>query len=128
MYTLGEAAKATGKSKAAIGQAIHKGRISAKKDENGRWQIEPSELHRVYPVATQVDGKESDRKANFSTELQAALHRVEILESELRAANAQVEDLRDQRERLRADVEVWRAMATQKRLTWRGLFGGGKAE
>ena len=54
--------------------------------------------------------------------------RIEILESELRAANAQVEDLRDQRERLRADVEVWRAMATQKRLTRRGLFGGGKAE
>ena len=27
-----------------------------------------------------------------------------------------------------ADVASWRAIATLKRLTWRGLFGGGKAE
>ena len=37
---------------------------------------------------------------------------------------AQVEDLKGQREQLRADVEAWRSAATQKRLTWRGLFGG----
>ena len=128
MYTLGEAAKATGKSKAAIGQAIHKGRISAEKDENGRWRIEPSELHRVYPVATQTDGKEPESKAGDATTLQVALHRVEILESELRAANAQVEDLRDQRERLRQDVQDWKGQAGQRRLTFHGLFGGGKAE
>ena len=40
----------------------------------------------------------------------------------------QIDDLKDQRTQLRADAEAWRAMATQKRLTWRGLFGGGKAE
>ena len=38
----------------------------------------------------------------------------------------QIDDLKDQRTQLRADA--WRAMAMQKRLTWRGLFGGGKAE
>ena len=39
-----------------------------------------------------------------------------------------IDDLKDQRTQLRADVEAWRAIATQKRLTWRGLFGSGKAE
>ena len=48
-YTLGEAAKATGKSKAAISEAIAAHRLSAVKDELGRWRIEPAELHRLYP-------------------------------------------------------------------------------
>ena len=56
------------------------------------------------------------------------VQRIETLEAELRAAREQVSDLLDQRERLRESETAWRAMATQKRLTWRGLFGGGKAE
>ena len=49
VYTLGDAAKATGKSKATISKAIKSGRISAIKDETGTFQIDPAELHRVYP-------------------------------------------------------------------------------
>jgi excisionase family DNA binding protein len=48
-YTLGEAAKATGISKASISRAINSGRISAVKNEGGSFSIEPVELHRVYP-------------------------------------------------------------------------------
>ncbi len=48
-YTLGEAAKATGISKASISRAITSGRISAVKNEGGSFSIEPVELHRVYP-------------------------------------------------------------------------------
>src|SRR3546814_5744190 len=48
-YTLGEAAKATGISKASISRAINSGRISAIKTERGSFSIEPVELHRVYP-------------------------------------------------------------------------------
>jgi len=49
VYTLGTAAKATGMTKSAIFKAIQKGRISAKKNEMGRYDIDPAELHRVYP-------------------------------------------------------------------------------
>ena len=42
--------------------------------------------------------------------------------------NINVRDLKGQRDQLRADVEAWRGLATQKRLTWRGLFGSDKAE
>ena len=38
----------------------------------------------------------------------------------------EIEDLKDQRTQLRADIEAWRSAAMQKRLTWRGLFRGGK--
>jgi hypothetical protein len=49
-YTLGQAAKATGMSKSTILRAIKSSRISATKDEaSGDWQIDPAELHRVYP-------------------------------------------------------------------------------
>ena len=48
-YSLREAAEAVGKGKPAILKAIQSGKISAQKDEHGEWQIEPAELHRVYP-------------------------------------------------------------------------------
>jgi hypothetical protein len=49
-YTLREAAKASGKSKATIGRAVQSGRLSAVKDEaTGAWRIDPAELHRVFP-------------------------------------------------------------------------------
>src|SRR3546814_16233148 len=48
-YTLGEAANATGISKASISRAINRGRISAIKTESGSFSSEPVELHRVYP-------------------------------------------------------------------------------
>jgi len=48
MYTLRQAAESTGKSKQTLLRAIRTGKISARKDENGQWTIDPSELHRVY--------------------------------------------------------------------------------
>jgi len=55
-YTLGQAAKATGKNKATIFQAIKSGRISAAKDDFGRYMIDPAELHRLYsPVSNNVE-------------------------------------------------------------------------
>lgn len=56
-----EASRLTGKSKQAIINAIKLGKISAVKDIDGAWQIEPVELFRVYtPLSTnghQVDIK-----------------------------------------------------------------------
>ena len=40
-YTLGEAAKAVGKSKGTISKAIKSGKISAVKQENGSFRIKP---------------------------------------------------------------------------------------
>src|SRR5450830_1064317 len=50
-YTLAEAAKATGTNKTTILRAIKSGKLSGTKDTHGEWQVEPVELHRVYPVA-----------------------------------------------------------------------------
>jgi len=48
MYSLRDAAEAVGLGKPSILKAIQKGRISAKKNELGQWEIDPAELHRVY--------------------------------------------------------------------------------
>lgn len=48
-YTLGTAAKATGKSKTTIQRAIAKGLISSDKGRGGEYSIDPAELHRVFP-------------------------------------------------------------------------------
>ncbi len=48
-YTAGEAASATGLNTTTITRAIKRGRISATKSDTGAWQIDPAELHRVFP-------------------------------------------------------------------------------
>ena len=58
MYSIGQAARATGKSKSVIHTAIKKGTISATRNEDGSYAIDPSELHRVFPPASFQNGAE----------------------------------------------------------------------
>ncbi len=53
MLTFGQAAKMTGKSKPTISKAVKDGRISGKKGKDGVFQIEVSELLRVYPAKSE---------------------------------------------------------------------------
>lgn len=55
MYSLRDAAIAVGMSKPAIFKAIKSGKISASKDHNGHWYIQPAELHRIYPPVISVN-------------------------------------------------------------------------
>ena len=56
MHTLGTAAKATGLNKSTVLRAIKSGKISAAKNEHGEWQVDPAELHRVYPPVADARG------------------------------------------------------------------------
>src|SRR3954466_6102931 len=47
--SLREAAEQTGTSKSTIFRAIRAGRLSADKDSDGNFAIDPAELFRVYP-------------------------------------------------------------------------------
>ena len=56
-HTLGTAAIATGKSKTTIHRAIKSGKLSAFKNDDGAFEIDPAELHRVFnPVTHGVTG------------------------------------------------------------------------
>jgi hypothetical protein len=48
-YSLQQAATATGLNKSTVLRAIKAGKVSAVRDEQGQWQVEPAELDRVYP-------------------------------------------------------------------------------
>lgn len=87
MFTLGTAAKHVGKSKPTISKAIKDGKLSATK-LNGVYQIDPSELSRVFPSAPPTQAN-TDQQSAVSTSIPLAL-------SEQRNAHleATVEDLR----------------------------------
>lgn len=59
-YTLAAAAKATGLNKRTILQAIKGGKITATRDQLGKWHVESAELHRVYPA---VEGRSAGSDA-----------------------------------------------------------------
>jgi hypothetical protein len=101
-YTLGQAAKATGKSKPAISQAIAEGRISATKDELGRWSIDPAELHRVYPpVAQEVNDTEHLPDIDERVEIARLTATVEGLERQLNERDRLCRQLESERDSLR---------------------------
>ena len=60
MYTIATAAAAVGRNKTAILRAINAGRIPVAKVENGEWQIDPAELHRIYPPLRSASIRDND--------------------------------------------------------------------
>ena len=106
-YTLGTAAKATGKSKSTIQRAIKSGRISASREGNGSYSIEPSELHRIYPatVAEQAIWNDTQPQAEPAAILKI---KVELLEEQLsREREVSADTITDLRGRLdRAEGRV----------------------
>jgi hypothetical protein len=60
MYTIATAAAAVGRNKTAILRAIKNKRIPVAKDKNGELQIDPAELHRVYPPLRNASMKDDD--------------------------------------------------------------------
>lgn len=93
-YTVGTAAKATGKSKSTIARAIDAGRLSAERLEDGSYRIDPAELHRVFAPAT-VAGRTADAPRDSTAEGEARVlaERVAGLEREVRARDDQIRDL-----------------------------------
>lgn len=96
-YTLGEAAKATGKAKTTIQRAIKSGRISASKSSSGAYDIDPSELHRVFPATVAQQGFRNDTQSlGVTDKIEAEVLRVKVdmLEQQLHREQETTEDLR----------------------------------
>src|SRR5512132_1526806 len=98
-YTLGTAAKATGRSRTSILRAIEKGKISAEKNVHGEWDIEPSELHRVYPARETGSGSGNSTDATVANtdlliENRELAAKLEAADQRIRDALDQVADLR----------------------------------
>jgi hypothetical protein len=91
--TIKQAGEATGKSKATILRAIKTSTISAIKDEmSGAWMIDPAELHRVFPAASNDAGEALQGEAGS-------------LQREVAMMQQRLEELRQERERERLDKD-----------------------
>ena len=102
--TLNQAAREAGRSKATLLEAIRGGRLSAPKDELGRYQIDPAELFRVYPPTTQEPDTETATDPLPPTMETALLRqKVEFLERIIRGIENERNDLR---RRLDAESEA----------------------
>jgi hypothetical protein len=118
-YTLGAAAKATGKSKTTIQRAVSKGLISASKEKNGSYSIDPSELHRVFPMVNhETVAKPSQLDTSRPQDETPLQMKVEALE-------AMLEREREALTEMRSDRDAWKQQATallgapeRKRRSW----------
>ena len=122
-YTLGQAAKATGKSKSTISKALKNGTISAEKGENGAFKIDPSELHRVFPansIKEHPQAVENTTKEHLETAVKVAQ-----LEVRLEAAEKRADDLEQDRDswRNQANSLLMDKRPKRPKGIWQRLFG-----
>jgi hypothetical protein len=103
-YSLAAAAAACGVNRSTVLRAVKSGKVSATKDAHGQWQIEPAELHRVYPPRTEAS------KAHLS-EIAVLRERIEDLKTLTDEFRVWIRELSEQRDR----AEV-RAAELDKRL------------
>jgi hypothetical protein len=122
-YTLGAAAKATGKSKTTIQRAVSKGLISATKEKNGRYSIDPSELHRVFPMV-------SSETSSKTIKVEALRpHDDTVIQVKLEAMEAMLEREREALTEMRSDRDAWKQQATailedkRPQSFWKRLIG-----
>ena len=110
MLSMSEAAARTGLSKSTIHRAIKGGKLSAERQEDGSYEIDPAELFRVYrPAQSELtrlagrSGTPSDTPETASgTDWDAVeAHLRELLEIERRRG----EELRQERDAWRAQAE-----------------------
>ncbi|MBP9912783.1 MAG: hypothetical protein KBF26_05175 [Opitutaceae bacterium] len=114
--TLNQAAREAERSKATLLEAIRSGRLSAPKDELGRYQIDPAELFRVYPPTGQrPDAETATDPLQPTTETALFRQKVELLERIIRGIENERNDLR---RRLDAESEARENAAAEiRRLT-----------
>lgn len=103
-YSLSEAAKATGKNKTTIQRAIKNGKISASKGDLGSYEIDPAELHRVFPL-TVAQPDAQYRQSNVAQQVEfthsnSHLNRVVELEKELAVAHERAIGLEAQKDQM----------------------------
>jgi len=71
VYNLATAAAAAGINKSTVLRHIKAGKVSATRDHNGGWQIDPAEFHRIFPplvtAGAEQPPKQQDTTAALST-------------------------------------------------------------
>src|SRR4051795_2313719 len=91
MYTLATAEAACGVNRSTILRAIKAGKISAVRNEHNEWDIQPAEVHRVYPPVARTDAQspapQQDTQHDATVDVAAATAALEVQIAALRQVN-----------------------------------------
>jgi hypothetical protein len=110
--TAKEAAEQVGMTRQGIMKAMRQGKISAQKDLNGEWRIEPVELFRVYEPVSFKQPDETSFHQDTAEDMASLQVELRLLRERLADKEDVIEDLR---ERLDAEVEERRKEAEERR-------------
>ena len=130
MFTLGDAARATGLSKTTISKALKSGKLSYRSKTSAGYEIDPAELMRVYPLtapqpATVDDPHPQEERVTVTPEPGD-----EALRAEVKMLREMVEMMKADRAELKEDRDEWRTQAQRLAISQekaepmqRGWFG-----
>lgn len=105
--TLNQAAKICSRSKSTLLDAIRAGRMTAPKDDRGRYSIDPAELHRAFPFQSQ------NRSPDQSPEPQPTTPENQPEPADP-ALKREIELLREMLGKAEANADHWRALAERQ--------------
>lgn len=119
-----EAVKEFQVSRPTLTKALNNGKVSGKKDDNGTWMMETSEISRVYKPRAPLPDKEHVNLSDKNTDEH------HYMKGKLEALESYVDDLKDQRNKAenRADAAEARvtALLSDQSTKRRGWWPWGK--
>jgi hypothetical protein len=119
-YTLGQAAKACGKSKSTLSKAVKAGKISVSKNDDGSFHIEPVELFRVFPAVSQPgEGEHNEHQSTPKETVKNTEKDMELIELRIK-----LEAAHDRIRILEQDKEDWKQQATSLLTVQQSNSGG----
>jgi len=112
-FSMGQAAKEVGVSKTSISRAISSGRLSADKVDGTSYQIDPSELFRVFPRNRNTHPQMERTVTIKETPEHTAGNPLEMmrLEMENKALKREIDLLKEQVVDLRKERDDWKGQA-----------------
>lgn len=133
ILSAGEAAKLVGKSVPTITRAIKSGKLSATPRKPRGWDIDPSELFRVFPAVTgETNAKPNKLEHETAIKDSMLQAKLEVMEQRFDDAQATINDLRTRLDAESAERRQLTARLTdqsqstpepQKRGLWARLTG-----
>ena len=110
--TLSQAAKSISKSKSTLNRAIKSGRLSAIRNEDGTFSIDPSELARAFPQNAQERAPLAHHEAHPERLGTEDFSKITMLEQLLEREREALAREREVSADLKEDRDRWRAQAT----------------
>ena len=121
VYSLTQAAQATGLTRQGVLAAIKRGTISGSKNTHGQWEIDAAELHRVYPLATVNSNANTLVDSSVAPDNTLSTQAINTLQQRLAVTEALLQEARGQVDELKADREAWKDQAHEWMMMTKAL-------